>query len=59
MARYDSSIPGVLAALSIDGTELPSWTGVKMNVRTPLKSPTVVKVSRKLRGLRAIIDKSN
>ncbi len=31
MAQYDSTIPAVLSALSIDPVGLPSWEGVTAN----------------------------
>ena len=36
MAQYDSTIPGVLSALSIDPTGLPSWEGVTANTSSRL-----------------------
>ena len=36
MAQYDSTIPAVLSALSIDATGLPSWEGVTANTSSRL-----------------------
>ena len=53
MAQYQSSIPGVLAALSIDDTELPSWEGVTANTRSQPERSLGVRVVRRLNRLRS------
>jgi hypothetical protein len=48
MAEYRSSIPGVLAAFSIDETVLPSWVGVTANTRRKRERSLGAKVVRRM-----------
>lgn len=54
MARHRSSIPGVLEALSIDDTDLPSWTGVTANTRAQFERSFGSKITRTLARIPAV-----
>ena len=48
MDRYRSSIPGVLAALSIEDTDLPTWVGVVANTRSRPQPALARRVAQRL-----------
>ncbi len=55
MAVHGSSIPGVLSALSIDDTALPSWVGVKANRRVDQEPSFGKRITRSLSRLPSVV----
>jgi hypothetical protein len=55
VARYGSSVPGVLAALSIDDSPLPSWKGVTANRRSDYEPSFGGRVTKSLARIPSIV----